>query len=191
MSDITVTFKNQTILTMDASGSKPLLTEGKYCEDDINIAYVKPSGGGVPVESGVFTVTTKARTYDINHSLGVVPNFAFIYPIDVHTDSDAYLIGSQVICGDFGQDNWTVGTNATARGANHSYGIGTGYSVSVHGSAGQNDDLPVTAADVMYAGLFTNEFVRVGGANQNNNGGWLLGTYGYFVGAMPIETTGE
>jgi hypothetical protein len=46
MSDITVTFKNQTILTMDASGSKPLLTEGKYCEDNITIAYVKPSGGG-------------------------------------------------------------------------------------------------------------------------------------------------
>ena len=45
MSDITVTFKNQPILTMDANGSKPLLTRGKYCEDDITIAYVKPSGG--------------------------------------------------------------------------------------------------------------------------------------------------
>lgn len=45
MSDITVTFKNETILTMDASGSKPLLTRGKYCEDDISISYVKPSGG--------------------------------------------------------------------------------------------------------------------------------------------------
>lgn len=47
MSDITVTFKNETILTMDASGSKDLLTQGKYCEDDISITYVKPSGGGV------------------------------------------------------------------------------------------------------------------------------------------------
>lgn len=58
MSDITVTFKNQTILTMDASGSKPLLTGGKYCEGDITIAYVKPSGGGssdldpFPIPSG-------------------------------------------------------------------------------------------------------------------------------------------
>lgn len=43
MSDITVTFKNETILTMDASGSKPLLTQGKYCEDDISITYVKPA----------------------------------------------------------------------------------------------------------------------------------------------------
>lgn len=43
MSDITVTFKNETILTMDASGSKPLLTRGKYCEDDISISYVKPA----------------------------------------------------------------------------------------------------------------------------------------------------
>ena len=46
MSDITVTFKNQTILTMDASGSEDFLTQGKYCEDDISITYVKPSGGG-------------------------------------------------------------------------------------------------------------------------------------------------
>lgn len=45
MSDITVTFKNETILTMDASGSKDLLTQGKYCEDDISISYVKPSSG--------------------------------------------------------------------------------------------------------------------------------------------------
>lgn len=57
MSDITVTFKNETILTMDASGSKDLLTRGKYCEDDIAISYVKPSGGSsgldpFPIPSG-------------------------------------------------------------------------------------------------------------------------------------------
>lgn len=43
MSDITVTYKDETILTMDASGSKDLLTQGKYCEDDISITYVKPA----------------------------------------------------------------------------------------------------------------------------------------------------
>lgn len=46
MSDITISYKGSNIATMDATGTKTLLTEGKYCEDDISIAYVKPSGGG-------------------------------------------------------------------------------------------------------------------------------------------------
>ena len=39
MSDITVNYKGSPITTMDASGTKTLLTEGKYCEDDIEIVY--------------------------------------------------------------------------------------------------------------------------------------------------------
>lgn len=46
MSDITISYKGSSIATMDATGTKTLLTEGKYCEDDIEVAYVKPSGGG-------------------------------------------------------------------------------------------------------------------------------------------------
>lgn len=43
MSDITIGYKGGTIGTMDATGTKTLLTSGKYCEDDIEIAYVKPT----------------------------------------------------------------------------------------------------------------------------------------------------
>ena len=46
MSDITIGYKGSTIGTMDATGTKTLLTSGKYCEDDIAVEYVKPSGGG-------------------------------------------------------------------------------------------------------------------------------------------------
>lgn len=45
MSEITVSYKGNTITTMDASGTKTLLTEGKYCEDDITVVYDRPSGG--------------------------------------------------------------------------------------------------------------------------------------------------
>ena len=44
MSDISISYKGNTIATMDASGTKTLLTSGKYCEDDITLQYVKPSG---------------------------------------------------------------------------------------------------------------------------------------------------
>lgn len=50
MSDITISYKGTDIATMDASGTKTLLTEGKYCEDDIEVAYVKPSGGDNTLE---------------------------------------------------------------------------------------------------------------------------------------------
>lgn len=46
MSDVTINYKGSAIATMSASGTKTLLTEGKYCEDDIEVVYVKPSGGG-------------------------------------------------------------------------------------------------------------------------------------------------
>ena len=45
MSDITINYKGSAIATMDASGTKTLLTEGMYCEDDIEVVYVKPAGG--------------------------------------------------------------------------------------------------------------------------------------------------
>lgn len=48
MSDITVSYKGNSIATMDSSGTKTLETQGKYCEDDITLAYVKPSGGITP-----------------------------------------------------------------------------------------------------------------------------------------------
>ena len=51
MSDITISYKGADIATMDASGTKTLQTSGKYCEDDITLQYVKPSGGGTRPEA--------------------------------------------------------------------------------------------------------------------------------------------
>lgn len=46
MSDVSVNYRGSAIATMDASGTKTLQTEGKYCDDDIEVVYVKPGGGG-------------------------------------------------------------------------------------------------------------------------------------------------
>ena len=43
MADITVSYKGTTIAEVSASGTTTLGTSGKYCEDDIEIDYVKPS----------------------------------------------------------------------------------------------------------------------------------------------------
>ena len=50
MADVTLTYKGSTIAEMNASGSKTLKTAGKYCEGDIGVSYVKPSGGGSGVD---------------------------------------------------------------------------------------------------------------------------------------------
>ena len=46
MADITISYKGATIAEISASGTTTLGTSGKYCEDDITLQYVKPSGGG-------------------------------------------------------------------------------------------------------------------------------------------------
>lgn len=44
MADVNITYKGASIATMDASGTKTLNTQGKYCKGDILVAYTKPSG---------------------------------------------------------------------------------------------------------------------------------------------------
>lgn len=45
MSEIAINYKGSSIATMDVSGTKTLLTSGKYCEADISIVYTRPSSG--------------------------------------------------------------------------------------------------------------------------------------------------
>lgn len=122
MSDITVTFKNETILTMDASGSKDLLTQGKYCEDDISITYVKPSGGAISTSVDAiraylesngfvcseFAVQTPASGdyFSVPHSLGRVPDLVFAFNKDLFIEH--FNTGYQLGCasnGNYGADN--------------------------------------------------------------------------------------
>lgn len=46
MADIEVSYKNAVIKSQTGSGTVTLHTEGKYMEDDVDIVYVAPAGGG-------------------------------------------------------------------------------------------------------------------------------------------------
>ena len=48
MSDVTLTYKGETIVELDASGSKTLKTAGKFCEADIELEYVKSGADADP-----------------------------------------------------------------------------------------------------------------------------------------------
>lgn len=43
MSEVNINYKGSKIAGMDASGTKTLLTSGKYCEGDISVEYTRPS----------------------------------------------------------------------------------------------------------------------------------------------------
>lgn len=46
MPDVTLLYKDQTILELDESATRYIKLSGKYCEDDISLTYVKSGGGG-------------------------------------------------------------------------------------------------------------------------------------------------
>ena len=48
MSDVSIKYKGNEIATMNASGTKTLLTSGKYCEGNISVDYTKPSVVSLP-----------------------------------------------------------------------------------------------------------------------------------------------
>lgn len=56
MSDVTISYKGSPIATMDASGTKTLQTQGKYCEDNITVQYAGGGGSSITVEP--LTVTS-------------------------------------------------------------------------------------------------------------------------------------
>lgn len=64
MADVTITYKGNSIATMSASGTKTLLTEGKYCEDDITVAYTAPT-------PSAGSATTPATTITANPTISV------------------------------------------------------------------------------------------------------------------------
>lgn len=63
MPDVTISYKGNSIATMSASGTKTLLTEGKYCEDDITVAYTKPSAPSPSLQAKTnINPTTSSQT---------------------------------------------------------------------------------------------------------------------------------
>lgn len=81
MADVTLTYKGDDILELSDSGSATLKTGGKYCEDDIAVEYVKPSGGGsTRYVDGTFTLASDASFPTISHNLGTEKIAGFVIP---------------------------------------------------------------------------------------------------------------
>lgn len=62
MADVAISYKGSQIASMNASGTKTLLTEGKYCEDDIVVQYTKPSAPTPTFQSKTVSPSTSQQT---------------------------------------------------------------------------------------------------------------------------------
>lgn len=51
MSEVNINYKGSKIAGMDASGTKTLLTSGKYCEGDIAVQYTRPAAPAPSLQS--------------------------------------------------------------------------------------------------------------------------------------------
>lgn len=77
MADVTLTYKGSDILELSDSGSATLKTGGKYCEDDIAVEYVKPSGGGDPYEMLVAVNNNTATNLSLGDTVTAVRPYMF------------------------------------------------------------------------------------------------------------------
>lgn len=114
MSDINISYKGESIATMDATGTKTLLTSGKYCEDDIEIEYTKPSSPSMTFLTATKKLTTAAQSISFEE-LDHEPTMFIMRPkfsasVTKASSSSAatprrivclYWLGSGDICGNY------------------------------------------------------------------------------------------
>ena len=60
--DVVISYNGSEIASMTESGAKTLKTGGKYCANDITVAYTKPEGGGGSEKLYIFTESAYTKT---------------------------------------------------------------------------------------------------------------------------------
>ena len=92
MSEVDINYKNSKIAGMDASGTKTLLTEGKYCEDDIEVVYTKPTPS-LQTKTATYTPTESQQTDTITADSG----YDGLNEVDVTVDAvSSTYVGSSI-----------------------------------------------------------------------------------------------
>ena len=86
---VKVKYKGSQIVSMDASGTKTLNTNGTYCEGDISVQYEKPTAS--EVTSGTKSITTNGE-YDVTSyasaNVSVLPNVRY-FELNLTADKSA------------------------------------------------------------------------------------------------------
>lgn len=101
MADVTLSYNGSDILELSDSGSATLKTGGKYCEDDIEVEYVKPSGGSTPSEwtyINTYTISADVSQFEITKpsNLPEYTEYAMILNCTLSSSTQLTLYGKSV-----------------------------------------------------------------------------------------------
>lgn len=132
MADVTLTYKGATIAELDDSGSKTIRTAGKFCEGDIGVEYVKPSGGytvdqlaqqGYPIGAIELSVTTVGEScFQRRNQITSVraPNATYLAnSAFMYCTSMVSLFAPNAVLGSHAAGYCTSLTTAVVKGANY------------------------------------------------------------------------
>lgn len=75
MAAVEISYKGNTIASMDDSGTKTLLTSGSYCEDNITVSYTESGGGGGQLY--IFTPSPYQHEYININNVPQVPRTSY------------------------------------------------------------------------------------------------------------------
>lgn len=92
MSSVDINYKDSKIASLDESGIKTLLTEGKYCEDDIEVVYTKPTPS-LQTKSVSYTPTESTQSETVTADSG----YDGLAGVDVSVDAvSSTYVGSDI-----------------------------------------------------------------------------------------------
>lgn len=123
MSDVTLSYKGSDILELSDSGSATLKTGGTYCEADIELEYVKPSGGNtdnvvLALPDGYKAVNCVSIPLGGYVNTGVIPTKTFnSYYLDARLDtpvSDISISATLIGCRTSGSEFAYIGIYASS-----------------------------------------------------------------------------
>ena len=216
MPDVNISYKGESIASMDESGSKTLNTQGKYCEDNITVQYTDPekptqtksvktseSAQTVPPDSGNVLSSVSVGAITSNYvGTGVTRKAAATYTpttTDQTIAASQYLTGAQTVKGDANlvAANIKEGVSIFGVQGSHSGGITPSGTISItengtkdvtnYASASVNVDIHTTVVS-----LSSN--VTAGNATLLSGNAFVKANYAndnFFCGFMLVDTSGD
>ena len=135
MADVEISYKGNTIASMSASGAKTLLTKGKYCEDDINVVYMK-SGTAPDTSFSLKNFKVPSNKWVVDQAVdnllrsGGCIHIKFTVPETlVSTDTEVISIGADAL------SSWTPSTNCSMFGAIYNLNNANTFQLRIRGTS--------------------------------------------------------